>query len=34
VDDCADIGFVDAHAKRIRGDDRWYRAGHEGVLRR
>ena len=32
MDDRADVGLVDAHAKRIGGDDDRHRAGHEGVL--
>ena len=29
----ADVGLVDAHAKRDRGDDRVGAASHEGILR-
>ena len=32
MDDGADVGLVDAHAKRIGGDDDRHGAGHEGIL--
>ena len=32
MDDRANVGFVDAHAERIGGNDDRHRAGHEGIL--